>query len=73
MVTHPIAILVGGIAVSLDLVHGTEPLRQLRRELIVELAPVFVADLCLEAVKDLKIYSMLVMLHFITQKFNLHS
>lgn len=58
-VTNPITILVGGIAVSLDLVHGTKPLRQLRRKLIVELAPVFVADLCLEAVKDLKIFMTL--------------
>lgn len=59
MVTHRITILVEGIAVSLDLVHAAEPLRQLRRKLIVELAPVFVADLCLEAVKDLKIIEAL--------------
>lgn len=65
--TYPNSILVEGIAVSLDLVHGTEPLRQLRWELVVELAPVLVADLCLEAMKDLEVTESLVKWNEVTR------
>lgn len=45
--------------VCLDFVHGAEPFGQLRRELIIELPPVLIPDLRLEAVQNLNVEEML--------------
>ena len=39
---------------DLNFVHGTESFSQLRWKLIIKLAPIFISNLCFEAMKDLE-------------------